>query len=107
MNSSTFLAVALLATPVAAQAVSLEFTPDPAPPGVAVTITGTNATAADIVLSSPCGWLTIHRGSQTGPVVGPNLSCPAVLVGVPPGGAFRVQWDQRDPNGALVLPGNY
>jgi hypothetical protein len=107
MNSSTLLAVALLAMPLAAQAVSLEFTPNPAPPGVAVTITGTDAAAAAIVLPSPCGWLSIHQGSQKGPVVGPNLSCPAVLVNVPRGGAFGVQWDQRNPDGTLVLPGNY
>lgn len=104
---STILAVALLAAPLAAQAISLEFTPNPAAPGMPVTITGTNASASTVVLSSPCGWLSIHQGSQQGPVVGPNLICIQILRNVAPGGTFNVSWNLRDPNNVPVPPGEY
>jgi hypothetical protein len=104
---SLSLALVLLAAPVRAQVVSLEFTPDPAPPGVPVTITGTNASPASVTLPSPCTWLRIHQGSRAGPVVGPNVGCITLPITVRPGLSFSVPWDQRDPNNALLSPGDY
>jgi hypothetical protein len=103
---SLFLAL-VLAAPAAAQAVSLEFTPDPVPPAVPVTLTGTNASAASIVLPSPCTWVRIHQGSQAGPVVGPNGGCITLPITVLSGGMFTQQWNQLDPNSAPVPPGSY
>ena len=104
---TTLLAVALSFAPLAAQAISVEFTPNPALPGTPVTITGTNASSANIVLSTSCGWLTVHSGSQAGPAVGPNLICISIPVTKTPGASFNVQWNLRDLNNVPVPSGNY
>ncbi len=89
-----------------AQEFSAEFSPNPAPPGAQVTFTVTDATGQGLILPSPC-FVTIHRGTQDGPIVGLSVACPQVLVPVPPNGSYSFTWDQRDENGKLVPPGRY
>lgn len=101
------LAAGLAAAAVSAQTVSVQFSPNPAPPGTPVTITGTDATGQGLTLPSPCGWVRIYQGSQTGPFVGPLVGCIQVLVPVAPNGSFSLQWDQQDQNGRNVPPGTY
>ena len=96
-----------LAASGTAQHLSGEFSPNPAVPGVPVTFTLTDATRAGLVLSSSCGFFTIHRGTQDGPIVGLSVACPTVLVPVSASGSFSFTWDQRDGNGKPVGPGRY
>src|SRR5262245_49002251 len=63
---SAFCAALLLSTAaVQAQVVAGSFSPNPAPIGVPVTFTGTEAAGQGVQLPSPCGWYRIHQGSQT------------------------------------------
>jgi hypothetical protein len=97
----------LLGAALPAQTVAGSFAPNPAPPGVTVTFTGTDATGLGLNLPSPCTWYRIHQGSQTGPIVQLGVFCPSVIVPIPPNGTFQFSWDQRDASGQLVPPGNY
>lgn len=101
--------LALTCAPAAlsAQRVSAEFSPNPAPPGAAITMTCTDATGQGLNLPSPCTWYRIHQGTQGGPVVPLAVGCPTVIVPVAPNATFQLQWDQRDGNGQLVSPGRY
>jgi hypothetical protein len=90
-----------------AQTIAGSFSPNPVAPGALVTFTGTDAGGQGIHLPSPCTWLRIHAGSQTGPIVNLGLSCPSVLVPVAANGTFSFTWDQRDDTGQLVAPGKY
>jgi hypothetical protein len=95
-----------LAAATAAQSVSATIAPNPALPGVPITITGNDTTGSGLQLPSPCTWVAIHRGSQTGPVVNTGLGCPAVLVPIASYGSFQLTWDQTD-DGVPVPPGAY
>jgi len=101
------LTAVALAAAAPAQAIAGSFQPNPAPPGVPITLTCTDTTGLGAVLPSPCTWFTIHRGGQTGPIVPLGLFCPAVLVPVAPNGTFSFTWNQRDDLGALVPPDSY
>ena len=96
-----------LAAGGAAQDLSGEFSPNPAPPGAPVTFTLTDATGQGLILSSSCGFFTIHQGTQDGPTVGLSIACPQVQVSVPANGSFSFTWDQRDANGNPVPQGRY
>src|SRR5262245_62054794 len=101
------LAVAALAAAAPAQAIAGSFSPNPASPGVPITLTCTDTTGQGCVLSSPCGWFTIHRGGQAGPAVPLGLFCQQVLVPVGPNGTFAFTWNQRDSSGVFVPPDSY
>jgi len=98
----------LLCAPLAgAQVISASFSPNPAPPGVPVTVTGTDATGGGLALACPCCWYEIHAGSPTGPVVSLGIFCPSVIVPVGPNGNFAFTWNQKDDTGSFVPPGQY
>ncbi|HEX6812295.1 MAG TPA: hypothetical protein VF384_11775 [Planctomycetota bacterium] len=97
----------LLTAAVQAQSVAGSFSPNPAPIGVPVTFTGTDATGQGCQLPSPCGWYRIHQGSQTGPVVPLGIFCIQVIVPVGPNGTFSFTWNQRDANNQQVPAGHY
>ncbi len=103
----TFCCSLLLAAGLGAQAVAGSFSPNPAPPGVPITFTGTDASGQGLNLPSPCGWFRIHQGSQAGPIVPLGIGCPQVIVPVPPNGTFAFTWDQLDANSQLVPPDTY
>lgn len=107
MHALRSTTLAVLLAPLSAQAVSVEFSPNPPSQGALVTIVGTDQTGRGVTLPSPCTWVRIHQGSQAGPVVGPNGFCPAVLVPIPPNASFRLQWDQLDGNGRPLPAGDY
>ena len=101
------LASLLFSAGASAQAVAGAFSPNPAPPGVPVTFTGTDALGQGLNLPSPCTWYRIHQGTQSGPVVPLGGGCPAVIVPVAPNGTFSFTWDQRNAAGQFVAPGTY
>lgn len=99
--------LALLVADASAQAVSGSFSPNPAPIGVPVTFTGTEALGTGCNLPSPCGWYRIHQGSQSGPLVPLGQFCIQVIVPVGPNGTFAFTWNQHDSSGQQVPPGPY
>lgn len=96
-----------LAGAVRAQAVAGSFTPNPAPPGAAITFTGTDSTGGGLNLPSPCTWYRIRPGTPAAPPLSLGIGCPAVIVPVAPNGTFSFSWDQTDSSGTLVPPGLY
>lgn len=102
------LGTVLFCAPLAgAQVISAAFSPNPAPPGVPVTVTGTDAFGNGLALACPCCWYEIHAGSPSGPPISLGIFCPSVIVPVAPGGSFGFTWNQKDDSGAFVPPGQY
>lgn len=97
----------LVSSPTAQRNLSGEFSPNPAAPGEPVTFTLTDASGQGMFLPSSCGFFTIYVGTQEGPVVGPSVVCPQVIIPVEPNGSFSFTWDQKDASGNPVPPGRY
>ncbi len=102
-----FTAAVTTAALTPAQAVSLEFAPNPAPPGVPITFTLTDSTGVGRALPTRCTWLRIRAGSQRGPDLGLSFFCPPTVHQIPPNGTFSLLWDQLDRNQQSVPWGTY
>jgi hypothetical protein len=102
-----FLLPVLLPAALGAQTIAGSFSPNPAPPGVPITIKCTDALGQGLNLPSPCSWFSIRQGSQLGPNVTPSINCPSVIVPVAPHGTFQFTWNQQDGSGQLVPNGTY
>jgi hypothetical protein len=108
MRMPRFVVAPLLFTAaVQAQVVAGSFSPNPAPIGVPVTFTGTEAAGQGVNLPSPCGWYRIHQGSQTGPIVPLGTFCIQVIVPIAPNGTFSFTWNQQNSSNVQVPPGQY
>lgn len=105
--ATSALAACLFALPSHAQFVVKEFAQNPVPLGGTASFVLTDATGNGFQLPDGCGGVTVHQGSQDGPIVPFDFGCGAVIVPVDPGGTWTVSRAMVDLAGNPLPAGDY